>query len=367
MDMKAHSAVQDGSTGPAAPAAGIGRFGALSRRILFGGLVRLSAAIGTVAAGAAAGLAAVVALVAPGAALAAYPEKPISLIVGYAAGGGSDFIVRSLAPFIEKELGGSARVIVMNRPGAGGEIGFAAIADATPDGYTIGLINSPNVVTIPIERHARFSLDRLDPLYNLVDDPGSFVVHKDSPFQTLADVAAFAKANPNNVTVGTTGIGSDDHLSMLMFQRLTQTQLTHVPFPGSADAHRALLGRHIQVTSMNIGESARAREGDPIRILGVMTEKRSEQAADVPTFKELGFDVKMSSLRGLAAPMGLPPEVRTKLVDAIAKAVQHPEFQEIARKAYQPLRLLPSDQYAAELKTQEATFRTIWKETPWLK
>nr|WP_247872526.1 tripartite tricarboxylate transporter substrate binding protein [Azospirillum sp. TSO35-2] len=310
---------------------------------------------------------AVAAGAAAGPARAAYPDKPISVIVGYAPGGGSDFIVRSLAPFLEKELGGNTRVVVMNKPGAGGEIGFAAIADAPPDGYTIGLINSPNVVTIPIERHARFSLDRLDPLYNLVDDPGSFVVHKESPFKTLADVAAFARANPNSVTVGTTGIGSDDHLAMLIFQRLTKTQLTHVPFPGSADAHRALLGRHIQLTSMNIGESARAREGDPIRILGVMTEQRSGQGPDVPTFKEQGFPVTMSSLRGLAAPAGLPADVRTRLVDAIAKAVQHPEFQDIARKAYQPLRLLPPDQYATELKAQDATFRAMWQETPWLR
>ncbi|CAO3418968.1 tripartite tricarboxylate transporter substrate binding protein [Azospirillum endophyticum] len=363
MDTNAHSAIRAEPMEPAAGASGIGRFGAFSR-----GLRRLVARLtirGAVAAGLTAS--AMAATVGPGAARAAYPEKPISLIVGYAAGGGSDFIARSLAPFIEKELGGSARVMVMNRPGAGGEIGFAAIADAAPDGYTIGLVNSPNVVTIPIERHARFSLDRLDPLYNLVDDPGSFVVHKDSPFRSLADVAAFARANPNNVTVGTTGIGSDDHLAMLMFQRLTQTQLTHVPFPGSADANRALLGRHIQVASMNIGESARAREGDPIRILGVMTDRRSEQAPDVPTFKELGFDVRMSSLRGLAAPAGLPPDIRAELVDAIDKAVQHPEFQDIARKAYQPLRLLPPDRYAAELKAQEATFRRIWKETPWLK
>ncbi|HYF86196.1 tripartite tricarboxylate transporter substrate binding protein [Azospirillum sp.] len=362
MDTNARPAVRGGSTGTAADPVGTGRFGALSR-----GLRRRAARLAGAAGIAASALAAAFGLAGAGAAWAAYPEKPITLIVGYAAGGGSDFIVRSLAPFIEKELGGSTRVIVMNRPGAGGEIGFAAIADAAPDGYTIGLINSPNVVTIPIERQARFSLDRLDPLYNLVDDPGSFVVHKDSPYQTLADVAAFAKANPNSVTVGTTGIGSDDHLAMLMFQRLTQTKLTHVPFPGSADAHRALLGRHIQVTSMNIGESARAREGDPIRILGVMTEERSAQATDVPSFKDQGFDVKMASLRGLAAPVGLPPDIRAKLVDAIGKAVLHPEFQEIARKAYQPLRLLPPDQYAAELKTQEATFRAMWKETPWLK
>ncbi|MCG5242457.1 tripartite tricarboxylate transporter substrate binding protein [Azospirillum doebereinerae] len=311
-------------------------------------------------------LAALVGLTAPQA-QAAYPDKPISLIVGYAAGGGSDFIVRSLAPFIEKELGGTARVVVMNRPGAGGEIGFAAIADAAPDGYTLGLINSPNVVTIPIERHARFSLDRLDPLYNLVDDPGSFVVHKDSPMRTLADVAAYAKANPNTVTVGTTGIGSDDHLAMLMFQRLTQVQLTHVPFPGSADAHRALLGRHIQLSSMNIGESQRAREGDPIRILGVMTDQRWDQAPDVPTFKEQGFPVNMASLRGLAAPVGLPPEIRAKLVDAIAKAVEHPEFRQIATRAYQPLRLLPPDAYAVELKRMDEQFRALWKEAPWLK
>ncbi len=361
MDTNARSTRCGGSTGPAMAAAGGRRFSGL----IPGGLIPRGLFPHKVARLAAAAGLAVCALA--GSALAAYPEKPISLIVGYAAGGGSDFIVRSLAPFIEKELGGGARVLVMNRPGAGGEIGFAAIADAAPDGYTLGLINSPNVVTIPIERHARFSLDRLDPLFNLVDDPGSFVVHKDSPFQSLADVATYAKANPNNVTVGTTGIGSDDHLAMLMFQRLTQTQLTHVPFPGSADAHRALLGRHIQLTSMNIGESARAREGDPIRILGVMTDQRSVQASDVPTFKELGFDVKMSSLRGLAAPVGLPPDVRARLVEAIGKAVEHPEFQEIARKAYQPLRLLPSEPYAAELKAQEATFRAIWKETPWLK
>jgi len=165
---------------------------------------------------------------------AAYPEKPITMIVAFGTGGGTDLLVRTLVPFLERHLGNGARIEVVNKPGAGGEIGFAAIADAAPDGYTIGAINSPNVNAIPIERQARYSLDRLDPLYNLVDDPGAFAVHQDSPFRSLADVAAFAKANPDSVTVGTTGIGSDDHLAMLMFQRQAGVTFTHVPFQGSA-------------------------------------------------------------------------------------------------------------------------------------
>uniref|UniRef100_UPI0005B28C73 Bug family tripartite tricarboxylate transporter substrate binding protein n=1 Tax=Methylobacterium sp. B34 TaxID=95563 RepID=UPI0005B28C73 len=146
---------------------------------------------------------------------AAYPEKPITMIVAYGAGGSTDVTARMLAPYIERNLGG-ARIVVLNRPGAGGEIGFAAIADAAPDGYTIGFINTPNLITIPIERQARYGLDRLDPLVNVIDDPGVMTVRADSPFHTVADVVNHAKANPRTLTVGTTGIGSDDHLAMVL-------------------------------------------------------------------------------------------------------------------------------------------------------
>ncbi|WP_353858540.1 tripartite tricarboxylate transporter substrate binding protein [Azospirillum formosense] len=302
------------------------------------------------------------------AAQAAYPEKPITMIVAYGAGGSTDVTARMLAPFIEKYLGGGARIVVMNRGGAGGEIGFAAIADATPDGYTIGFINTPNVVTIPIERNARFTLDRLDPLVNVVDDPGIMTVHGDSPYKTVGDLVAQAKANPNTITLGSTGVGSDDHLAMLLLQRQANVRFTHVPFPGSAENYRSMLGRHTQICGQNLGEGLRGKAGgDNIRILGVMSTQRWDMAPDLPTFKELGYNITMASLRGIGAPKGLPPEIRAKLVDAVTKAANDPDFQSKARDTYQPLRILDSEAFAAELKELDGDFRNLWREFPWLK
>lgn len=298
---------------------------------------------------------------------AAYPEKPITMIVAFGTGGGTDLLVRTLVPFLERHLGNGARIEVVNKPGAGGEIGFAAIADAAPDGYTIGAINSPNVNAIPIERQARYSLDRLDPLYNLVDDPGAFAVHQDSPFRSLADVAAFAKANPDSVTVGTTGIGSDDHLAMLMFQRQAGVTFTHVPFQGAAANEAALANKKIMLSGVNVGEAMQYKKKDRIRILGVMTEQRQPQAPDIPTFTEQGFPTLMSSLRGIAAPRGLPPEVRARLVDALAGTADDPAFQARMKELYQPLRLLPPDQYAAELARSTKALRDLWATAPWLR
>lgn len=298
---------------------------------------------------------------------AAYPEKPVTMIVAYDVGGSTDVTARLLAPFIEKYLGG--RVEVVNKPGAGGEIGFAALADSAPDGYTIGFINTPNVVSIAIERQARFSLDRLDPLVNIVDDPGIWTVHKDSPFQTLKDVIDNAQANPATVTVGTTGVGSDDQLAMLFVQRKSKVQFVHVPFTGSNAAQKAMLAQKIKVLGQNLGEGLRAQNAEPVRILGVMSKQRWKSAPDLPTFAEQGYDVQMASLRGVGAPKGLPPDLRAKLVEAVTKAVQDPDFlvKANAKETYQPLRILAPDAFVAELKQLDSDLRQLWQSEPWLK
>lgn len=297
---------------------------------------------------------------------AAYPERPITLIVAYGAGGSTDITARTLAGYIEKHLGNDARIVVMNRPGAGGEIGFSAVADAAADGYTLGFCNTPNAVTIPIERQARYSLGRLDPLAGLIRDPGVFAVHADSEIKTLADLIAFAKTQPRKVTVGTTGIGSDDHLAMLMVQRQANVVFTNVPFGSDAETSRSLLGRHIVVSAMNLSEVQRM-SGDPLRVLGVMSSDRDAMAPTLPTFKEQGFDVVMSAGRGLVAPKGLPADIRAKLVDAITKAANDPEFQKKATETYQPVHFLDSEAYAADLTAADAQYRKLWQETPWFK
>ena len=181
----------------------------------------------------------------PGAAAAAYPDKPINLIVAYSPGGGTDLIARAIQPYLEKYIGGGAKIIIVHRPGAGGEIGFAAIANAAPDGYTIGFVNTPPLITVPIERTAQFGgPQRFELLGNVIDDPCNFAVHADSELRDLKGLAAYAKANPGKVTVGSTGVGSDDHLLMLMFERAAGVKMTHVPFKGASDVRTALLSQN---------------------------------------------------------------------------------------------------------------------------
>lgn len=308
------------------------------------------------------------ALAAPLAVQAAYPDRPITLIVAYDAGTPADAAARLLAPFLERRLGG-ARVQVVNKPGAGGEVGFAALAQANPDGYTLGLIATPNIVTIPIERQARFALSDLDPLVNLIDDPAVWLVPADSPFVTVADVVAQAKATPGAVTVGTTGAGSDDHLALLMLQRQAGASLLHVPFSNLRASQKAMLGRKIQIGGQAVSDTLRASAAEPLRLLGVMSRERSPNAPEAKTFAEQGFPVVMGALRGIGAPRGLPPDVRARLVEAITKAAEEPDFRAKAdaKDSLQPLRLLSSEEFAAELARLDEALRSLWRSSPWLR
>jgi tripartite-type tricarboxylate transporter receptor subunit TctC len=295
-----------------------------------------------------------------------YPDRPITMIIAYGAGGGTDLVARVIAPYIEKYLGSNAKIVVQNKAGAGGGIGFAELARSPADGYTIGFINTPNLLTIPIERKSTFSWESFDLLGNLIDDPDAFAVLSSNPIKNLKDLADYARANPGKVTVGTTGVGSDDHLAMLKFERATGTKLLHVPFKGASDVRTNVAGGQIMLAAMNVGEVLLyAKGGTPLVLLGQMAGKRSVLAPNVPTFAEQGLPVELSSLRGLAAPKGLPPAVRDKLVNAVAQAAADPEFVKKAGEMFAPIRFLAPAAYAAELKANEAEFRQLWKELPW--
>src|SRR5688572_6310850 len=196
------------------------------------------------------GLAACLAAIAgmfSGTASAAYPDQPINMIIAYAPGGGTDIAARLMIPFIEKYLGEGAKINVINRPGASGDIGFSALAAAAPDGYTIGFINTPPVLATPIERKTGYTWQSYDLLGNVVDDPGTFCVHNETPYKTLAELAAYARANPGRVTVGSTGVGSDDHLAMLQFEKAAGVKMNHIPFKGSSETRNAISGKQIVV------------------------------------------------------------------------------------------------------------------------
>ena len=302
-------------------------------------------------------------LAAPAVARAAWPDRALQMIVPFAAGGGTDISARTMAQFLERELG--QPVVVQNRPGAGGEIGLSAIADARPDGYTIGIINTPGIVTIPIERSPRWSLNSFTFIAGVVEDPTTFAVHPESSIRSIADLVAAARAKPGEIMVGTQGIGSAGHISALLLEKAAGIRFECVSYAGSAPAAVALLRRDIHVTTASLGESLTFAQQQPWRVLGVMASTRSELAPDVPSFREAGLDLRGGSLRGVGAPRGLPAEVTQRLANAIDAVLRNKDFRDASVRTYQPLRFLNSADYLAYLQEADAAHRALWQQRPW--
>jgi tripartite-type tricarboxylate transporter receptor subunit TctC len=245
---------------------------------------------------------------------AGYPEKPITMLVAYGPGGGTDLIARLIAPYVEKYLGNDARIIVSNKAGAGGAIGFTELARATPDGYTIGFLNTPNLISIPIERQANYTWRGFDLIGNLVDDPGAFTVNSASPMKDLKDLVAYAKANPGKVTVGSTGVGSDDHLAMLFFERAAGVKMTHVPYKGSAPAIVDTIGGTTQVMFPSLFSAYPQVAGGKLKALGIAGDKRSSVLPNVPTLKEQGIpNMNVTQWYALFAPAKTPKPIIDRL------------------------------------------------------
>jgi tripartite-type tricarboxylate transporter receptor subunit TctC len=291
------------------------------------------------------------------------PDRQITMIVAFAPGGGTDAAARTIARFMERDLGQS--VVVLNRPGAGGEIGFSELARARPDGYTIGFINTPTIVTIPIERRARFSLNDFALIANIVDDPGGIWVLNDHPIRDFEGMLAAARAQPETLGYGTTGIGSDDHLAILAIQRATNTRFLHIPFAGSAQVKQNLLSRAIPLAVMNMAEGMNEWRQGVLRPIVQMGATRWEPAASVPTLREKGLDIVEGSMRGMAAPAGMPPEILERLALSVRRTVENPEFQAMAVQQNLPLRFLAPAEYMAELQAMKARYEALWAQHPW--
>ena len=285
-------------------------------------------------------------------------DRPIELIVAFAPGGGTDVMNRTLAPYVEKELG--AKITILNRPGASGEIAYTALTQAKPDGYTLSSLNTPGYLTMQMDRKVRFDPKQLCLVARIVEDPGAFIVQANSPFNALKDLVEYAKANPGVVTIGTTGLGTDEHLAMLQLEKAAGIDLTAVTFNGANEARTALLGGHIMATGINVGEFV-GGEKSGFKILGQFAEQRAVIAPDLPTAKEQGYDVIMSSERGIAMGCDVPKDIRTKFSDAVRKALENPEFQAQAKQQSLALSYRSSDEWNKELPAREERLRVIWK------
>jgi tripartite-type tricarboxylate transporter receptor subunit TctC len=253
-----------------------------------------------------------------------WPDKPINLIISYAAGGDTDVGARLLMPYVEKELG--VPINIINKPGGGGWIGWTELANANPDGYTIGYINVPNLMTgyLDPKQKRKENLDSFAPIANHITDPGIIAIRKDEKrFTDIPSLMEFAKHN--ELTITSNGVGSDEHYVALMLNRDYGTKFTPVHNKGVAESQAALIGGHIDVMFANVGGAAKLHKDGELKVIGVMSEERSPFLPEVPTLKESGIDIVSGSSRGIAAPKGVDPEKLEILRAALKKGITNEE------------------------------------------
>jgi tripartite-type tricarboxylate transporter receptor subunit TctC len=264
-----------------------------------------------------------------------YPTKPIILMVAYGAGGETDIGARILASIAEKELG--QPIVVVNKGGAGGQIGWTELAKQKPDGYTIGFVNPPalNSIILDPERKATFSLDHFVPIINQVVDPVCFYVKPESP--------------------------SNEHLGILMLQDAAKIKFRIVHFDGSAQINTALIGGQIDVGIDNVGGAWTSRvKAGQVRPLLVMDRERTKFYPNVPTTIEQGYPaVLMSSSRGIVGPKGIPEPIIKKLQAVFQKAMDDPQHMEKMDKAGLAVKIMVGEKYDKYIKDLHETTKKL--------
>ena len=303
--------------------------------------------------------AAAASLALPGLALAqAFPSRPVKYICPWPAGGSTDGVIRALAESAGKILG--QQVIVENKPGAGGMLGPAELVSAKPDGYTLSQVPH-GVFRIPHMQKTSFdTLKDFTWIACLTGYTFGLVVPADSPIKSIADLVAYAKANPGKFTYGSTGIGTSPHLAVEEFAQRAGIQLNHVPFKGNADNMQAVLGGHTMAASDATGWAPQVDAGK-LRLLATYGSKRTKRWPTVPTLDELGYKTVSDSPFGVCGPKGMEPAVVKTLHDAFKKTLEDPAVLATFEKFDQSVIYMDTETYtkwaretyAAERATME--------------
>ena len=272
----------------------------------------------------------------------AFPSRPIRYICPWPAGGSTDAVIRSLADSAGKILG--ATIIVDNKPGAAGLLGANELVNAKPDGYTVSQLPH-GVFRVPHMQKVQFdTLKDFTWIACLTGYTFGLVVPASSPFKNVKEFVDFAKANPEKITYGHTGIGTSPHLAVEEFAQRAGIKLTNVPFKGNADNMQAVLGGHVMAASDATGWGPHVDAGK-LRLLATYGSKRTKRWSSVPTLDELGYQTVSDSPFGVCGPKGMDPAVVTKLHDAFKKTLDDPAVLATFEKYDQPVMYMGTEAY----------------------
>lgn len=263
-----------------------------------------------------------------------WPEKgkTISIIVAWAAGGTNDLAARILAPILEKELGTPVQVV--NKGGAGGQIGFTEAANAKPDGYTLSLMVLPPAINVYMnpEVKPQFNRDSFIPISVFAVEPMVLGVKSSSPYQNTKDLVEAARANPEKIKVASTGISATTHMQVLGLQRAAGVKFARVQFDGDGQAVTALLGDHVDAASVSPAGMLSHVKSGAIRVIGYCSKDPLKFYPDVQGFPQQGYDVDIPVSRGIAVPKGTPDDVVEVLKAAMEKVANSDEFKKKAEE-----------------------------------
>jgi tripartite-type tricarboxylate transporter receptor subunit TctC len=290
-----------------------------------------------------------------------YPAKPVTLIVPYKAGGGTDIGARIFTKYAEKILG--KPIIIKNIDGGGGEVGVSQMSRAKPDGYTIGGFNSANVILTLMRKASYHPVNDIAPVCLAVSDPRLFAVRADDQrFKDANDFKNYAKQHPNKLTIGTSGAGTSGHLSILALNKAAGVEARPVHFGGAGESKAAFLGGHIDSIAQTYGEVLQMLKEKKARVIAVATEKRMKELPGVPTFKEIGVNLVISSNRGYAAPKGTPPEIISKLAAAFRQASEDPDYLKEMENMGLPVEFLGPAEFGKLIKHEYELYGPLVKE-----
>ena len=261
-----------------------------------------------------------------------YPEKTITLICQFSAGGSSDLLNRALAEVASKQFG--RPVVVENKPGGSGTIGTDYVLKSKPDGYTLLGTSSGNFTTTPIVQGAPYDPQKdVTHIINIAKHPISLVVNSSSPWKTLDDLVQYCKKNPGKLKFGQNAPGGTNHMAVQLLNKAAGIKTSMVPYGGgTADVITALLGNHVDAGAVHPQEVAQYLKSGKLRMLTVMSEKRMESLPDVPTAKELGYDIVVEVNKGISGPAGMPADVVKTIHDKFKATMEDPKFIELAKK-----------------------------------
>ncbi len=291
-------------------------------------------------------------------AFAGFPEKPVNYVIPFGPGGESDITARHQQSFFKGKFGQD--LVISYKPGGGGAVGWSQLNRMKGDGYNIMGINLPHIIVKPKQKNVGFKTEDISGVYMFHYTPDAIVVNNDSPFKSLQDLIDHAKKNPKKTIFSGSGKGTANHLAQVRFDKMADIKTTYVAFKGTGKAVAALLGS--QVSAEWGYTSVGAKHSDKVRMLAVAMEKRHPKFPDVPTFKELGYNLVSGAYRGIAVPKSTPEAIRTKLSTMIQEINADPEFQKKMENDGMAMLNVDASEYDAFIKKMTGIYLDAARE-----